>query len=82
MIFDNALVELIVSHCTEVDSGARNADVIIFNTVLSALSDAFLERMAENKPIKRVALSVKHGQLQCGDRRCKTTCDKEKSEQL
>lgn len=63
LIFDDALVDLIVSRCTEVDSGARNADAIISNTVLSALSDAFLERMAENKPIKRVALSVKRGQL-------------------
>ena len=63
LIFDAALVELIVSRCTEVDSGARNADAIISNTVLSALSDAFLACMAESKPIKRVTLSVKRGKL-------------------
>ena len=61
--FDDALVELIASRCTEVDSGARNADAIISNTVLATLSDAFLMRMAENKPIKRVTLSVKRGKL-------------------
>ena len=62
--FDDALVDLIASRCTEVDSGARNADAIISNTVLSALSDAFLMRMAENKAIKRVTLSVKRGKLE------------------
>lgn len=63
LIYDDALVELIVSRCTEVDSGARNADAIISNNVLSALSDAFLARMAESMPIKRVTLSVKRGNL-------------------
>ncbi len=63
LLFDDALVELIVSRCTEVDSGARNADAIISNTVLAALSDAFLARMAESKAIKRVTLRVKHGKL-------------------
>ena len=63
LLFDDALVELIVSRCTEVDSGARNADAIISNTVLAALSDAFLARMAESRAIKRVTLRVKHGKL-------------------
>ena len=31
--------------------------------MLSALSDTFLMRMAENKPIKRVTLSMKRGKL-------------------
>lgn len=79
LIYDDALVELIVSRCTEVDSGARNADAIISNTVLAALSDAFLARMAESKPIKRVTLSVKRGKLNVGIEEAKRSSAKKKN---
>ena len=79
LIYDDALVELIVSRCTEVDSGARNADAIISNTVLASLSDAFLARMAESKPIKRVTLNVKRGKLQVEIEEAKRTASKKKS---
>jgi len=78
LIYDDALVELIVSRCTEVDSGARNADAIISSTVLSALSDAFLARMAESKPIKRVTLSVKRGKLSVDIEEAKRTASRKK----
>jgi type VI secretion system protein VasG len=78
LIYDDELVELIVSRCTEVDSGARNADAIISNTVLSALSDAFLARMAESKPIKRVTLSVKRGNLSVAIEEAKRPASKKK----
>lgn len=78
LIFDDALVELIASRCTEVDSGARNADAIISTTVLSALSDAFLARMAESKPIKRVTLSVKRGNLNVAIEEAKRATPKKK----
>ncbi len=78
LIYDDALVELIVSRCTEVDSGARNADAIISNSVLSALSDAFLAHMAESKPIKRVTLSVKRGKLNVEIEEAKRPASKKK----
>jgi len=61
--FDEALVNLVAERCTEVDSGARNADAIIANTVLAALSDELLARMAEGEPVSQVALKVKKGKL-------------------
>ncbi|WP_334157410.1 type VI secretion system ATPase TssH [Oryzomicrobium sp.] len=61
--YGDALVELVVSRCTEVDSGARNADSIIADAVLATISDAVLERMAKGEPVGKVSLKVKKGQL-------------------
>ncbi|QWT45143.1 type VI secretion system ATPase TssH [Azospira inquinata] len=61
--FGDALVELIASRCTEVDSGARNADAIIADTVLANLSDAVLERMAAGEPVRKISLKVKKDKL-------------------
>ena len=61
--YGDALVELVASRCTEVDSGARNADAIIADAVLAAISDAVLERMAASAPVHKVSLKVKKGQL-------------------
>ena len=61
--FDEALVNLVAERCTEVDSGARNADAIIANTVLAALSDEILARMAEGEPVAQVRLKVRKGTL-------------------
>ena len=61
--YDAALVDSIVSRCTEVDSGARDADAIIANTVLARMSDDILARMAEGKPVQSVTLKIKKGEL-------------------
>ncbi|MGE5386313.1 MAG: type VI secretion system ATPase TssH [Betaproteobacteria bacterium] len=64
--FDEALVDMIVARCTEVDSGARDAEAIITNHVLSEISDQVLARMAEAKPVTRVDLKVKKDKLVVG----------------
>ena len=61
--YGDALVELVASRCTEVDSGARNADAIIADAVLAAISDAVLERMAAGEAVHKVSLKVKKRQL-------------------
>ncbi len=62
--YDKSLVDMIVSRCTEVDSGARDADAIISNTVLAQMSDQVLARMADGQAIRTVALKVRKDKLE------------------
>ncbi len=61
--YDDAVVNLIASRCTEVESGGRMVDAILTQTVLPEISREFLVRQMESRPIKRVQLSVKEGQF-------------------
>ena len=58
LTYDEALVNVIASRCTEVDSGARNVDHILTRTMLPELSKEFLGRMAAGEPISKVHISV------------------------
>jgi len=51
------LVDLIASRCTEVDTGARNVDHILTQTLLPEMSREFLGRLAEGLPISAVRVS-------------------------
>ncbi|MCK5508967.1 MAG: hypothetical protein KAI50_10675, partial [Desulfobacterales bacterium] len=46
------------SRCTEVDSGARNVDHILTNTLLPEMSKELLSRMAAGEQIKEVKVSL------------------------
>ncbi|HSH70564.1 MAG TPA: type VI secretion system ATPase TssH, partial [Deferrisomatales bacterium] len=59
--YDDAVVNLIVSRCTELESGGRMIDAILTNTVLPALSQEILTRMMEGRPVERVQVSVDAG---------------------
>ena len=48
--YDDAVVKLIVSRCTEVESGGRMIDAILTNTVLPRISEEFLTRMMQGRP--------------------------------
>ena len=63
MTYDDALVDLMAERCTEVESGARNADAIISSLILAELSSQLLERMAEGKKIKSIAVKLKKGKI-------------------
>jgi len=52
------VVKLVVSRCTESESGGRMIDAILTNTMLPDISKEFLTRMMEGRPIERVAVSV------------------------
>ncbi|MBZ4193181.1 MAG: type VI secretion system ATPase TssH [Candidatus Contendobacter sp.] len=64
--YDDEVVKLIVSRCTELESGGRMVDAILTNTVLPAISQEFLARIVEGKPVVRVQLSVRNGEFAYG----------------
>lgn len=52
--FGDEIVAAIAGRCTEVDSGARNADHIMTNTLLPEMSREILSRMAKGEQIGKV----------------------------
>ena len=64
--YDDEVVKLIISRCTELESGGRMIDAILTNTVLPKISEEFLTRMVEGKPIDRVHISVQDGEFGYG----------------
>ncbi|OGF23211.1 MAG: hypothetical protein A2V63_07455 [Candidatus Eisenbacteria bacterium RBG_19FT_COMBO_70_11] len=64
--YDDQVIQLIVSRCTELESGGRMIDAILTNTVLPVISEEFLRRMMEGKPIARVEVKVENGEFAYG----------------
>ena len=64
--YDDAVIKLIASRCTELESGGRMIDAILTNTVLPKISEEFLKRMMEGQPITRVNVSVADGDFKYG----------------
>ena len=64
--YDDEVIKLIASRCTELESGGRMIDAILTNTVLPKISEEFLIRMMEGKPIERVHVSVQEGEFGYG----------------
>ena len=62
--FDDAVIKLIASRCTELESGGRMIDAILTNTMLPRISEEFLRRMLEGKPIERVHVGVEGNDFQ------------------
>ncbi|MBV8401035.1 MAG: type VI secretion system ATPase TssH [Acetobacteraceae bacterium] len=56
--YEDEVVKLIASRCTELESGGRMIDAILTNTMLPAISQEFLKRMMEGQSIERVHVSV------------------------
>jgi type VI secretion system protein VasG len=61
--YDELLLNEVASRCTEVESGARNVDNILSNTMLPEMSRQILSRMAEGVSTERVDISVKDGAM-------------------
>lgn len=57
-IYDESLIEFIASRCTEVDSGARNADHILTNTLMPQMSREILSRMTTGEQFKEIKVTV------------------------
>jgi type VI secretion system protein VasG len=55
---DDDLVSEIARRCTEVESGARNIDNILTNTLLPEVSRELLGRLAEEREIQAVKVSI------------------------
>jgi type VI secretion system protein VasG len=56
--YDDKVVDLIAARCNEPESGGRMIDAILTNTMLPAISSAFLNKLIEGGAITRVAVSA------------------------
>jgi type VI secretion system protein VasG len=56
--YDDEVVKLITSRCTELESGGRMIDAILTNTILPAISEEFLTRMMQGQPVTKVHVKV------------------------
>ena len=56
--WDAAVLDEIAKRCTEIESGARNIDSILTNTVLPDISRQMLGRMAEGLPSTAIKITV------------------------
>jgi type VI secretion system protein VasG len=54
--YDDAAIKLIISRCTELESGGRMIDAILTNTVLPRISQEYLQRLSEGRPLTQVKL--------------------------
>src|SRR5580658_4790534 len=58
LTYDNTLVDEVAKRCIEVESGARNVDNILTNTLLPEISRQLLGRMAEGEPMERIHVGI------------------------
>lgn len=56
--YDEALIEEVARRCTEVESGARNVDNILTNTLLPQISRRILTRIAEGEKLDSIRVTV------------------------
>lgn len=61
--YSGDLLELLLSRCTEVDSGARNIDHILNASVLPALATEILRTMSEGKIPKLIHIEIKNDEI-------------------
>ncbi|MCL6704817.1 type VI secretion system ATPase TssH [Pseudomonas sp. T1.Ur] len=61
--YDDAVIDLIVSRCTETESGGRMIDTILTNSLLPDMSREFLTRMLEGKAMAGVRISAVDNEL-------------------
>lgn len=56
--YDEEVVKLIASRCTEPESGGRMIDAILTNTLLAQVSRELLERVSLAQPTSRIGIAV------------------------
>lgn len=61
--YDDEVVKLVVSRCTETESGGRMIDAILTNTMLPDVSREFLNRMIDGTQVAGVQVGVKEGEF-------------------
>jgi type VI secretion system protein VasG len=62
--YDEDAARLIVSRCTEVESGGRMIDAILTNTVLPEISHEFLKRTLEGMTLNGIRLGAANGSFE------------------
>jgi len=58
MTHDEAVVDEVAKRCTEVESGARNVDNILTNTLLPSISRHILSRMADREKLEPIHVTL------------------------
>jgi type VI secretion system protein VasG len=66
LVYDQAVVDHIVSMCNDPDTGGRMVDNIITNTMLPALSREFLRRSIAKEELKEAKVTVENGDFAYG----------------
>ncbi|MGF6602143.1 type VI secretion system protein VasG [Paraburkholderia sp. GAS448] len=61
--YDDDVVKLIASRCTELESGGRMIDAILTNTLLPRISTEFLTRMMDGGAVSRVQIGARDGEF-------------------
>jgi type VI secretion system protein VasG len=61
LTYEDALIDEVARRCTEVESGARNVDNILTNTMLPDISRQILGRMAEGEKLSSIHVSIGEG---------------------
>ncbi len=64
--YDEQVVELITSRCTEVESGGRMIDAVLTSSLLPQLSRELLERTLQGTPMTSISVTAKDGQFVIG----------------
>jgi type VI secretion system protein VasG len=57
------VIHLIISRCTEVESGARMVDAILTNTLLPEISRHILIEKMEGRPMKKIVITVENDEF-------------------
>ncbi len=63
LTYDDSVIRLITSRCTELESGGRMIDSILTNTMLPTISQQFLQRMIAGQPICDVNIGEADGEF-------------------
>jgi type VI secretion system protein VasG len=58
LTYDDTLVDAVADRCTEVESGARNVDNILTNTLLPEMSRRLLESMVDGQKLREIRVGV------------------------
>jgi len=61
LVYDDTLIDTVASRCTEVESGARNIDNILTNTLLPDMSRELLASMAEGRKLSSIRVGIGEG---------------------
>jgi type VI secretion system protein VasG len=61
--YDDDVVKLIASRCTELESGGRMIDAILTNTLLPRVSTEFLTRMMNGTAVTKVQIGARDGEF-------------------
>jgi type VI secretion system protein VasG len=64
--YDDHVVDLITSRCTEVESGGRMIDAVLTSTLLPQVSRELLERTLQGTPMTSISVTAKDGQFVVG----------------